>query len=77
VSRAWRDLAEDDHLWCSIAHGLGYDESTLTAEKQEWKQQVKDHILQERQLQSNWKVSNHDLTYFNIQKTLVIAKLMG
>ncbi|XP_022341648.2 F-box/WD repeat-containing protein 8-like [Crassostrea virginica] len=55
VSKSWKSLAEDELLWCKICHDLGYEEDTLTIEKVDWKDIVRQNISRKNLILSNWK----------------------
>ncbi|XP_013413586.1 F-box/WD repeat-containing protein 8 [Lingula anatina] len=55
VSRSWKSIAEDEHLWCKICHRYGYETSSKTIDRKCWKQIAKECVLYELHLKENWR----------------------
>uniref|UniRef100_A0A0B7AW99 F-box domain-containing protein n=1 Tax=Arion vulgaris TaxID=1028688 RepID=A0A0B7AW99_9EUPU len=55
VSHSWRNLADDELLWCKICHSLGYDTDLHVSAGQGWKGVVRHHVQEKKLLKENWK----------------------
>ncbi|XP_065292370.2 F-box/WD repeat-containing protein 8-like [Dermacentor albipictus] len=55
VSRGWRCVADDELLWHRHCCQMGFADETVTAEKTNWKQYLKDQMQRESLLRHNWK----------------------
>ena len=57
VSKAWKCLAEDELIWYHVGCKLGYVQKRDCAaiNRANWKDFVRDSILEERELNRNWK----------------------
>ncbi|BFZ04602.1 hypothetical protein BsWGS_07641 [Bradybaena similaris] len=55
VSHSWRSLADDELLWWSVCHSLGYDTDLHVSEGHGWKEKVRQHVEEKRLLNANWK----------------------
>jgi F-box/WD-40 domain protein 8 len=64
VSKSWRSLAEDELLWCQVCHQLGFEQDTLTVERDNWKSRVKQYVVIKRTLELNWKVGIYCCSFY-------------